>query len=116
MRNLASDRYTTFAFNSLLGPCGKHVGQSGVPVLQIALVRGTMVMTISYVKAVKATNHFFPYKLGRRHAAFTEQVVSLSLIADILGMHSADVSVRHVAQVHGSGNTASTASAAPYVT
>lgn len=51
--------------------CGSHAmfrvaGQSGVPVFEILLVRGIMVLSISYMKAVTATQHTFPYALGKR--------------------------------------------------
>ncbi len=41
-------------------------GQSGVPVFEILLVRGIMVLSISYMKAVTTTQHTFPYALGKR--------------------------------------------------
>lgn len=41
-------------------------GQSGVPVFEILLVRGIMVLSISYMRAVTTTQHTFPYALGKR--------------------------------------------------
>ena len=61
-----------FLFPSvLLNMCSSHAmfwvaGQSGVPVFEILLVRGIMVLSISYMKAVTTTQHTFPYALGKR--------------------------------------------------
>ncbi len=44
-----------------------HAGQSGIPVFEIALVRGLMVLSISYVKAF-STQHTCPHALGKRYA------------------------------------------------
>lgn len=41
-------------------------GRSGIPVFEILLVRGIMILSISYMKAVTATQHTFPYALGQR--------------------------------------------------
>ena len=43
-------------------------GQSGIPVFEILLVRGIMVLSISYMKAVTSTQHTFPHALGKRYA------------------------------------------------
>ena len=55
----------------LLFMCSSHAvfrvaGQSGVPVFEILLVRGIMVLSISYMRAVTTTQHTFPYALGKR--------------------------------------------------
>ena len=41
-------------------------GRSGIPVFEILLVRGIMILSISYMKAVTTTQHTFPYALGQR--------------------------------------------------
>lgn len=38
-----------------------------MPVFEILLVRGVMVLSISYMKAVTSTQHTFPYALGQRY-------------------------------------------------
>ncbi|DBB16082.1 hypothetical protein WJX82_007470 [Trebouxia sp. C0006] len=53
-------------FQAIMSVCAKTLGQSGVPVFEILLVRGIMVLSISYMKAVTATQHTFPYALGKR--------------------------------------------------
>ncbi|DBB00802.1 TPA: hypothetical protein ACH3X1_000731 [Trebouxia sp. C0004] len=46
--------------------CAKDLGQSGIPVFEIALVRGLMVLSISYMKAFSSTQHTCPHALGKR--------------------------------------------------
>lgn len=53
-------------FQAIMSVCAKILGQSGVPVFEILLVRGIMVLSISYMRAVTTTQHTFPYALGKR--------------------------------------------------
>ena len=57
-----------------------HAGQSGIPVFEILLVRGVMVLSISYMKAVTATQHTFPYALGQRYPCLSSQIAYFLLI------------------------------------
>lgn len=53
-------------FQAVMSVCAKILGQSGIPVFEILLVRGIMVLSISYMKAVTTTQHTFPHALGQR--------------------------------------------------
>lgn len=53
-------------FQAVMSVCAKILGQSGIPVFEILLVRGIMVLSISYMKAVTSTQHTFPHALGQR--------------------------------------------------
>ncbi|KAL3152754.1 hypothetical protein ABBQ38_012341 [Trebouxia sp. C0009 RCD-2024] len=53
-------------FQAVMSVCAKILGRSGIPVFEILLVRGIMILSISYMKAVTATQHTFPYALGQR--------------------------------------------------